>query len=81
MKIVCSWCRKEGKSEIVGEKAPLDDARETHGICVAHRRVVQVHWQESGSILAGSGATQGAGMSSMLFHWRGLLNATRKIDR
>src|SRR2546426_2574623 len=32
MKIVCSWCRKEGKAGIVGEKAPLDDARETHGI-------------------------------------------------
>ena len=32
MKVVCSWCRKEGKAEFVGEKAPLDDARETHGI-------------------------------------------------
>ena len=31
MKIICSWCRQEGKAEFVGEKAPLADARETHG--------------------------------------------------
>ena len=41
MKIVCSWCRQEGKAELVGEKAPLDDARETHGICVVHRHDVR----------------------------------------
>ena len=47
MKIVCSWCRQEGKAELVGEKAPLDDARETHGICVVHRHDVEAHWQAS----------------------------------
>ena len=36
MKIVCSWCRHEGKIEFVGGKAPFDDVRETHGICPAH---------------------------------------------
>lgn len=80
MKIVCSWCLKEGKSEIVGEKAPLDDARETHGICVAHRRDVQVHWQESSGLLSGSEMAHGFSMSSVLYRWRGLLNVTRKID-
>ena len=47
MKIVCSWCRQEGKPELVGEKAPLDDARETHGICVVHRDDVEARWQAS----------------------------------
>jgi len=80
MKIVCSWCRKEGVAEIVGEKAPLDDARETHGICVIHRREVQVRWQESSGVMPGPGATQGPAMSSLLFRWSGLLKVTRKID-
>jgi hypothetical protein len=40
MKIICSWCRQEGKAALVCEKAPLDDARETHGICVLHRHHV-----------------------------------------
>jgi hypothetical protein len=80
MKIVCSWCRREGIAEIVGEKAPLDDARETHGICVNHRREVQIHWQESGGVIPGSGVTHGPVMSSVLFRWSGLLKVTRKID-
>lgn len=80
MKIVCSWCRKEGKSEIVGEKAPLDDARETHGICVTHRREIQVCWQESTGLIIGSKAISGPGLSSVLFRWRGLLTVTRKIN-
>jgi hypothetical protein len=80
MKIVCSWCRNEGLAEIVGEKAPLDDARETHGICVNHRREVQAHWQESSRAASGAGADQGPGMSSLLFRWSGLLKVTRKID-
>jgi hypothetical protein len=80
MKIVCSWCRKEGIAEIVGEKAPLDDARETHGICVNHRRAVQVRWQESSCAASDAGEDQGPGMSSLLFRWSGLLKVTRKID-
>ena len=81
MIIVCSWCREEGKAEIVGEKAPLDDDRETHGICVAHLREVQVRWQESNCAASGAGADQGPGMSSLWFRWCGFLKVTRKIDR
>jgi hypothetical protein len=55
MKIACSWCRQEGKSEILGEKAPLGDVRETHGICGIHRRIVQDSWQESSWVRAHSG--------------------------
>ena len=80
MKIVCSWCRKEGIAEFVGEKAPLDDARETHGICINHRHEVQVRWQESSCVDSGAGSDQGPKMSSLLFRWTGLLKATLKID-
>ena len=77
MKIVCSWCRQEGKSELVGEKAPLDDARETHGICVAHRNEVEARWQVS--IHTASQAESVSELSSVLFHWTGLLNVTKKM--
>ena len=77
MKIVCSWCRQEGKAELVGEKAPLDDARETHGICVDHRHDVETRWRASFRMSPRSGiATR---LSSSLFRWTGLLNMTKKI--
>jgi hypothetical protein len=77
MKIVCSWCRQEGKPELVGEKAPLDDARETHGICVLHRQAVEARWQVSIQTVSRSEAA--TGLSSSLFRWTGLLNSTKKI--
>lgn len=36
MKVICSWCKEQGRPELVREKAPLADARETHGICEFH---------------------------------------------
>ena len=69
MKIVCSWCRQEGKPELMGEKASLDYARETHGICVLHRRVVEAPWQVSTQTVSRSGAA--TGLSSVLFRWTG----------
>lgn len=45
MTIVCSWCRGEGLAGIVGGKAPLDDRRETHGICTSHRLSEQARWK------------------------------------
>lgn len=36
MKIVCAWCRREGKAELVGEKAPFDNPASTDGICARH---------------------------------------------
>ncbi|HEY5627156.1 MAG TPA: hypothetical protein VIR79_04380 [Nitrospira sp.] len=79
MKIVCSWCRQEGKAELVGEKAPLDDARETHGICASHRTQVHEHWWASVQIAASTGVDTRREVSSALFHWRGLLNLTKKM--
>ncbi len=77
MKIVCSWCRKEGGQEFVGEKPPFDDARETHGICVRHRQEVQARWRAT--LQQSAGASAGNGVSSALFQWAGLLNATKKL--
>lgn len=45
MRIVCSWCRREGKIAVIGEKPPYEDQRETHGICVPHRLAVQKRWK------------------------------------
>ena len=79
MKIVCSWCRYEGKTEFIGEKAPFDDARETHGICLIHREEVQARWRASLQPSFSSG--MGGGLSAALFQWTGLLNATKKKTR
>jgi len=79
MKIICSWCRQEGRTELVGEKAPLDDERETHGICVTHRRQVQIHWQEAVFPPAQTGQNQSTGLSRILARWTGLLNLTKKV--
>jgi hypothetical protein len=79
MKIVCSWCRKEGKAEFVGEKAPIDDARETHGICVVHRAQVQAHWWSSLHLAADSEVEARKEASSALFRWGGLLNLTKRM--
>ena len=36
MKVICAWCRKEGKSDFLREKPPLSNASETHSICRGH---------------------------------------------
>lgn len=48
MKVICSWCRGEGRSGFVGEKAPLDDVRETHSICIEHETAVRARWAARG---------------------------------
>ena len=80
MKIACSWCRKEGETEIVREKAPLGDDRETHGICVTHRREVQARWHKSSGVKARSGAPHSPGILSVLFLWIGSLKVIQKLD-
>ena len=37
MRIVCAWCKEEGRAVILGEREPLDDTTETHTICPRHR--------------------------------------------
>ncbi len=44
MKVICSWCRGEGRDGLVGEKAPWEDLRETHSICLEHAKAVRVRW-------------------------------------
>jgi len=92
MKIICSWCRGEGQQGVVGEKAPLDDRRETHGICTTHRLAVQARWND---VLHGADRTvarlvsagedhpapsnTGSLVASSAAHlWAGLRNLTRR---
>ena len=77
MKIICSWCRQAGKPEVVGEKSPLDDARETHGICVVHRHDVEARQQASIHTASRSGVA--TGLYRSLFRWTGLLHVTKKL--
>ena len=58
MKIICSWCRRAGKADLVGEKIPLDDLRETHGICKAHRLQLEALWKDGSRTSATTGDAQ-----------------------
>lgn len=49
MTVICSWCKEEGRPAFVGEKAPLGDARETHGICGVHLQQLGVDPDALGS--------------------------------
>jgi hypothetical protein len=54
MRIICSWCLQEGREGFIGEKEPMDDVRETHGICAAHQCSVLAEWELSLPASAGS---------------------------
>jgi hypothetical protein len=79
MIVICSWCRREGKMELVGEKAPFEDVRETHGICVVHRDQVRALWWESFQRRGNNARKDHEIVRSTLFHWTGLLNSTKKM--
>jgi hypothetical protein len=36
VKAICSWCLAEGSPADLGEREPLDDPSETHGLCQRH---------------------------------------------
>jgi hypothetical protein len=36
MRVTCAWCQRDGEPASLGERAPLDDPAETHGICRRH---------------------------------------------
>jgi len=78
MRIVCSWCQKEGKAEFVGEKAPLGDRRETHGICVVHRHHIEAGLQTMLRTDSRSGVSSKLS-ATFIVKWRGLLNVTKKM--
>jgi hypothetical protein len=37
VKVVCAWCRSEGREGLIGDRPPLDDPRETSGVCWMHK--------------------------------------------
>jgi hypothetical protein len=83
MTIICSWCRGEGRSGIVGEKSPLDDRRETHGICINHRISEQARWNPLAPQLDGKRVVLGPDMEPPMagqfaYLWTGLKNLTRR---
>lgn len=60
MRIICSWCRREGNIGLIGEKAPLEDFRETHSICKAHQLTVQARWRNGVYTMEKKGDRRGA---------------------
>ncbi len=36
MKVVCAWCKREGRPCVLRDEPPLTDLRETHSICRRH---------------------------------------------
>lgn len=84
MTVVCSWCRHEGLAGVVGEKAPFEDRRETHGICPSHRMQVRAGWNERqfgrGNSVQGSTTQEFGGyiVRSVAHLFGGLLNFSRK---
>ena len=36
MRAICAWCRAEGAPADLGEREPLEDPAETHGLCQRH---------------------------------------------
>jgi hypothetical protein len=37
VKALCSWCLREGRPAALGDREPLEDPTETHGICRRHQ--------------------------------------------
>ena len=40
MQVICAWCQLEGRSGVLGQREPLEDPSETHGICERHQQAV-----------------------------------------
>jgi len=38
LRAFCAWCQREGGPAFLGEREPLDDESETHGVCRRHLR-------------------------------------------
>jgi hypothetical protein len=36
--VVCAWCQAQGQPALLGVAEPIEDPRETHGICERHHR-------------------------------------------
>lgn len=43
MKVICAWCIRDGRRGFLRDKAPLEDPRETHGLCDEHFRGMNSH--------------------------------------
>jgi hypothetical protein len=43
VKVICAWCIRDGRRGFLREKAPLEDPRETHGLCDEHFRGIHTN--------------------------------------
>ena len=48
MKVICAWCIRDGRRGFLREKAPLEDPRETHGLCDEHFRGINSNGASAG---------------------------------
>jgi hypothetical protein len=89
MQVICSWCRGEGRVGFVGVKAPLDDRRETHSICIEHEKAVRARWtacpegissyRTPGESLKGQSSSLRRVVRSVVRFYVGLRRGTPKI--
>ena len=40
MRVVCAWCKQEGRTALLGECEPFEDKTESHGICARHSQTL-----------------------------------------
>ena len=40
MKAFCAWCQRDGGPSFLGDREPLDDDSETHGVCRRHLQYI-----------------------------------------
>ena len=40
MRVICAWCKQEGRNSLLGECEPFDDKTESHGICARHSQTL-----------------------------------------
>jgi hypothetical protein len=47
MTVVCAWCQREGRKQVLREKEPFDYRAVSHGICEEHSRTFLAEVREA----------------------------------
>ena len=59
MRVVCAWCEREGGPAFLRERAPLEDAATTHGICDRHQAELRASLRKSATARRAAAADGG----------------------
>ncbi len=70
MRALCAWCQREGLPAFFGEREPLGDLSETHGICAGHEAREQVLLAIHEARRSGFSSVQLDGRAKELGGWR-----------